>query len=160
MLKDYENWLRLVVLINYAGKKLCDEVLHEKENIGDGAQLYSKLEKHKDKIHYQIHEEIFCPSNKIIDKSKFDLAIYGAVIHLLFGLKYEDLIYEVRDMRNKIFHMTDESISTANFNKLWSEAGNMLCKHGFDIKSLDDLRTCDISSVEDLKGILEFSSYF
>lgn len=160
MRKDYENWLRLVVLINYTGKSLCDEVLHKKEHIRDGAQLYSELEIHKDKIHYQIHEKVFCPSNKIIDESKFDLMIYGAVIHMLFGAKHEELIYEVRTMRNKIFQMTDESIRAANFNEVWTEAGTMFSKHGFDIKSLDDLRTCDLSSVEELKGILEFLSFF
>lgn len=62
MRKGYENWLRLVVLMDYAGKSLSDEILHKKEEIPrDGAQLYSELQIHKDKIHYQIHEEIFCP---------------------------------------------------------------------------------------------------
>ena len=56
--------------------------------------------------------------------------------------------------------MTDESIRAANFNEVWTEAGTMFSKHGFDIKSLDDLRTCDLSSVEELKGILEFLSFF
>ena len=86
--------------------------------------------------------------------------IYGAVIHLLFGSKYEDLIYDVRDRRNEIYHMPDESICAAEFKKLWSQAGNMLWKHGFDIESLDDLRTCDLSSTEELKGISEFFAIF
>ena len=161
MRKDYENWLRLVVLMDYAGKSLSDEILHKKEEIPrDGAQLYSELQIHKDKIHYQIHEEIFCPSDKTIDESKFDLMIYGAVIHLLFGSKYEDLICDVRDRRNEIYHMPDESICAAEFKKLWSQAGNMLWKHGFDLESLDDLRTCDLSSTEELKGISEFFAIF
>lgn len=158
MRKDYENWLRLVVLINYAGKSLCGKVL-KKERIHDGAELYSKLEIHKDKIHFQIHEEIFCPSDKIIDETNFDLMIYGAAIHLLFGAKYKELIYEVRDRRNKIFHMTDESIYGAEFTELWSSASTMFMKYDFDIKPLDDLRTCDLSSVEELRDILEFSSF-
>lgn len=160
MRKDYENWLRLVVLINCRGKRLCHEVLHKKEHIRDGAQLYSELEIHKDKIHYQIHEKVFCPSNKIIDESKFDLMIYGAVIRMLFGAKYEKLIDEVRTKRSNIFQMTDESICGANFNEEWNEVGTMFRKHDLDIKSLDDLRTCDLSSVEELKGILQFLSFF
>ena len=86
--------------------------------------------------------------------------IYGAVIRMLFGAKYEKLIDEVRTKRSNIFQMTDESICGANFNEEWNEVGTMFRKHDLDIKSLDDLRTCDLSSVEELKGILQFLSFF
>ena len=154
---SYENWLRLVVLINSAGKSLCYDILHKKEQLPhDGAQLYFKLESHKNKMHYQIHKEILCPPSKIIDENKFDLLIYTAVIRLIFGAKYDGLIYDVRDMRNKIFHMKDVSNCAANFEQLWNEACTMLSKHGFDIKSLNVLRTCDLPSVKEFKGILKF----
>ena len=157
---DYENWLRLVVLVNSAGKSLCDEILHKKEQLPlNGAQLYSILERHKNKMHYQIHKEILCPSNKIIDESKFDLMIYAAVIHLMFGAKYKELIYDVRDMRNKIFHMKDVSICTTNFKQLWNKAYAMLRKHGFDVELFNVLRTSDLFSVEEYKGILQFLSF-
>ena len=157
---DYENWLRLVVLVNSAGKSLCYEILHKKEQLPlNGEQLYSILESYKNKMHYQIHKEILCPSNKIIDESKFDLMIYAAVLHLMFGAKYKELVYDVRDMRNKIFHMKDVSVCTTNFKQLWDDACVMLCKHGFDTKLFDVLRMFDLFSVEDYKGILEFLSF-
>ena len=157
---SYENWLRLVVLIDSAGKRLCYEILHKKEELpSDGAQLYSKLESYKTKMDYQIHEEILCPPSKIIDENKFDLLIYTVVIHLMFGAKYDGLIYDVRDMRNKIFHMKDVSDCTANFEQLWSEACAMLHKHGFNTKLLKVLKTCDLSLVEKYKGSLQFSSF-
>ena len=159
--KDYENWLRLVVFVNFGGKKLFKEIIYEKEQLPrDGCQLYSKLATHTNKLQYQLHEEILCPSNEIIDESKFDLKIYALVIYLLFGTKYKHLIYEVRDKRNKIFHMADKLICEAKFDKLWNETGDMLRKHGFDIQSLDDLKTCDLASAENLKGISKFFYQF
>ena len=150
----FENWLRLVALINSAGKYLCYEILHEKEMLTDGAQLYFELEKYKKKMHYQIHKEIFCPPNKIIEEEKFDLKIYAAVIHMMFGAKYKELIHDVRDMRNKIFHMKNKSIYTADFEQLWSDASVMLCNYGYDVKLVGVFRTCDLSSSEMHKGIL------
>ena len=74
MQKAYENWLRVVVLINYAGKRLCYKILHVKEHLPcDGGRLYHKLEPYKNKMHFQIHAEILCPSNEVIDEKKFDL---------------------------------------------------------------------------------------
>ena len=150
-----------MVLINYAGKSLCDEILHEKEKLPrDGAKLYNELKKYKDDMHYQIHKDILCPSDEIIDESKFNLMIYAVVVHLMFGstVEYEKLINDVRDMRNKIFHIKDVSTCTTKFEQLWSDASDMLTRHSFDIKSLDVLRTCDLYSVGELRGILEFKS--
>ena len=33
MRKDYEDWLRLVVLINSGGKMLCSDILNKKEKV-------------------------------------------------------------------------------------------------------------------------------
>ena len=111
-------------------------------------------------MHYQIHKEVLCPPSKIIDENKFDLVIYTAVIHLMFGAKYDTLIYDVRDMRHKIFHMKDVWNCTANIEQLWNEACTVLCKHGFDVKSLNVLRTSDLSLVKECKGILEFQLFW
>lgn len=145
-----------MVLINYAGKSLCDEILHEKETLPrDGAKLYYELKKYKDDMHYQIHEDILCPADKIIDESKFDFMIYAVIFHLMFGstTEYEKLINDVRDMWNKIFHMKDVSTSTTKFEQLWSDASDMLEGHSFDVKSLNILRTCDLYSVREHGGI-------
>ena len=161
MRKDYENWLRLVVLIDYGGKHLCYKILHEREHLGDGSELYQKLHDkiHKNKLHYRIHKEILCPSNKVIDEKKFDLLIYATVIHYMFGNKYKKLLEDVGDMRNEIFHMPDESICQADFEQLWTKVCNMLCKHDFHIELLKTLKTCDLFSVGDYTGIFGFISF-
>ena len=157
---SYENWLRLIACIDFAGKSLCHEILHKKEKLpSDGAQLYTKLEIYKSEMHYQIYEEILCPPSKIIDENKFNLLIYTAVIHLMIGDKYDELIYDVRDMRNKIFHMKDVSCCTTNFEQLWSEACDMLSNHGFDVNLIKALRNCHLTLEEEYKGSLKFSSF-
>ena len=155
--KDYENWLRVIVLINYAGKRLCYEILHMKEDLPcDGGQLYWKLEPYKNKMHFRIHAGVLCPSNKVIDEKKFDLLVYATLIYYMFGDKYEKLLRDVGDMRNEIFIMQDESICKADFEQMWSDACNMLLKYDFDIELLKTLKTCDLFSVDEYRGIFEF----
>ena len=153
MRTDYENWLRLVVLIDSAGRRLCYEILHTKEQLPvDGAQLYCRLQSYKSNMHFQVYEEILSPSNKIIDEKKFDLLVYTVVIQFMFGVKYKELLQDVRDMRNKIFHMKDVSICSTKFEQLWSDACNRLCKTGFHIELPNILRYCDLFSVEEYRG--------
>lgn len=161
MHKDYENWLRVVGLIDIAGKRLCYEILHVKEQLpSDGGQLYCKLECHKNNLHYQCYEEILCPPNKVIDEKKFDLLIYTTIIYYMFGDKYDKLLDDVGDMRDDIFHMEHESICKADFEQLWNNVCCMLQKHEFhDMELLKTLKTCDPFSAEQGKGILEFISF-
>ena len=161
MRKDYENWLRVVGLIDYAGKRLCYEILHTKENLPcDGGELYCELERYKNNLHYQLYEEILCPSDKVIDEKKFDLLVYTTIIYYMFGDKYDKLLNDVGDKRDEIFHMQDESFCKANFEQLWLGACRMLDEHKFpNMKLLETLKTCDLFSVEEYKGILEFVSY-
>lgn len=154
MRKDYENWLRLVVLIDCAGRRLCYEILHTKEKIPvDGAQLCHRLQIYKNKMHYQIYEEILCPSNKIIDEKKFDILVYTVVIQFMFGDRYKKLLQDVREMRNNIFHMKDVSTCTRKFEQLWKDACTRLCKPGFNIELPNIVRSGDLISVEKYKGI-------
>ena len=155
--QDYENWLRLVTLIDCSGRRLCYEILHRKEDVpDDGAEFYSMLKKYKNKVLYQIHEEILSPSNEIIDETKFNLSLYTAVIHFMFGCKYKDLLHDVRDMRNEIFHMEDVSNCTRHFEELWNNACIILCKPGFSIELPSILKCCDLFSVDEYKGNLDF----
>ena len=161
MRQHYENWLRVVVLINYAGKRLCYEILHVKEELPcDGEQLYCKLEPYKNKMHFQIHAEILCPSNEVIDEKKFDLLVYRTVIYYMFGDKYKKVLRDVRNMRNEIFHMQDESICKADFEQLWNGACDMLLEHDFDLELLKILKTCDLFSVEEYRGYFIFHIVF
>ena len=160
MRKDYENWLRLVVLINYVGKRLCSEILHVKEHLPcNGAQLYCELEPYKNSMDYQMHEEILFPSNKVIDEKKFDLRVYAMIIYHMFDDKYEKLLDDVGDMRNEIFYMKHESICKMDFEQLSKDTCDMFHKHGFNIELLKTLKTFDPFSVEVCRGILEFISF-
>ena len=146
----------MVVFIDSAGKKMCHEILHIKEGFPeDGAQLYHKLHSHENVKHYLSHEEILCPSDKIIDEGKFDLMMYTTVTQIMFGNKYHKLLQDVRTMRNDIFHMKDVSICTVEFEHLWNNACNYFLGIDFDIKSFRDLKTCNLFLVEECKGISE-----
>ena len=74
----------------------------------------------------------------------------------MFGGRYEELLEDVSCMRNKVFHMEDVSICTTDFEGLWNDACAVLCKPGIDIKLPNVLRTCDLFSDEEYKGILYF----
>lgn len=155
--EDYENWLRLVGLIDSGSRILCYEILHTKENIpDDGAELYCRLLKYKERLHYEIYEEVLCPSNKIIDESKFDLLVYMTVIYYICGVTYQEILQKVSHQRNKIFQMEDVSVCTKDFQRLWNEACAVLCIPGIDIKLPNMLKTCDLFSVEEYEGILDF----
>ena len=158
--KEFENWLRLVVFINTAGKRFCDNILHEKEKLPrDGKQLCSELKKYNDNMYYKIYKEVLCPSNEKIDKSKFDLMIYVAVIHVVSGATHK-FIYKILDMLNKIFHIKDVSIYTKHFEQEWEITCAMFRDQGVDTKPYNVLRKCDLFSVEECTGILESLEFF
>ena len=158
--KDYENWLCLVALVYYVGKRVCYNILHTKEELPrDGAQLYCKLQMHKSNIHFQIHKEILSPANGIIDETKFDLLTYITIIILLFGEKYKELLHRLTTRRNKIFHLKDVSICTRKFGQIWKgtcKMFNEFFESGFYKTLPYDLKTCNLFSAEMRKGISEF----
>ena len=157
IIKDCENWLRLAAFVDFVARKLFYEILHTKENLPlDGSVLYCELQKHKSKLHFQIHKEVLCPSSEIIDESQFDFLTYITVIRLMFGRKYKNLLRNVMFMRKKVFDMTDVSIDKVEFNQLWDEIFFMLemfWREGFDIPFPMDLKTCDLVSIKESTGI-------
>lgn len=158
--KEHENWLRLVLLINTAGKSLCDKILHEKEKLPrDGEQLCSELKKYNDNTYYEIYKDVLCPLDEKIDKSKFDLMIYVAVIHVVSGATHQ-FIYKMMDMWNKIFHTENVSIFTQNFDQEWEIACAMFRDQNVNVEPYDVLRKCDLSSVNECRGILESLEFF
>ena len=150
--KDYENWLRLAVLINTAGKNVCHKILYEGKKITDGKKLYSILQKYRSRISFQMYEEILYPSNEVTDESKFDLLTYTMIIRLMFGSEYKDYLRDMRDMRNKIFHIEDVSTCTKKFEQLWSDTCDIFGTRGFDMSHLNYLKTCDLLSIKCYRG--------
>ena len=153
--KEYENWLRLVVLISTASKSLCDEILHEKEKLPrDGEKLCSELKKYNGSVYYEIYKEVFCPSDEKIDKSKFDLMTYVTLIHVVSGATHK-FIYKMMDMLNKIFHAKNISIYTKNFDQEWESTCAMFIDQDVNIEPYNFLRKCDLSSVKECTGTLK-----
>ena len=155
MREDIENWLRMVYLLDTAGKRLCYKILHFKEGLPiDGGELYQKLKDYQNKMFYQINQEVLCPPNKVIDENKFDILVYKTVIYYMCGDKYDNILNDLRDMRSNIFHMEDELIRNTKFEELWDHACVMLRKHHFPVEeSLMFFKKFDFYKVEEYKGI-------
>ena len=155
LFQDYEKWLRLATLIDFAGRHLCHTVLHAKEHLPtDGAELYKELEGFKSKIcRYKDQQEILCPSNGITDENKFDVTLYTNIIEKKFPKRYDSLVTDLRNARNTECHRGNKKISDSEFNQLWNDTTQMLQKHGFDIQLVGSLRTCDLSSDNQFKDI-------
>ena len=150
--QNHENWLRLVVLIDYGGKKLCKEVLHTKEGLPeDGSQLYHKLLPYK--MQYLDQKEIVCPQSGITGESKFDITLYTKLIEKMFKRRHQDLIKDLRKNRNDLHHIASKDISNSDFEKRWKSACDMLHRHGFT-KKVDDLKTGNLLTIEKLEKIM------
>ena len=136
-----EKWLRIVTLINHAGKQLCKDILHIKEELPfNGAQLYRKLKVYKKETLFKEQEEILCPPNGIIDENKFDIILYTDLIDVMFKTKYKSLVDDLRSYINRLCHMARKDMSEKEFNKEWNNTCFMLRKHGF-ADNVADLKT-------------------
>ena len=62
---------------------------------------------------------------------------------------------DLRNSRNKEFHRGDKSLSVIEFNQLWNNTKQMLESHGFDIKLIGELKTCDLSTNQQFNDILK-----
>ena len=147
--QEYEKWVRLTTLIDFAGRHLCYDVLFKTEKLPtDGALLYAELESLKSKIcRYPDQCEIVFPSSKITDHNEFDLTLFTSIIANKFGDKYKKLVDDLRHVRNKEFHRGNKkTLSDTEFNKLWNDITNMLESHGFDMKLVIDLKSADLLS--------------
>ena len=153
--QNHENWLRLAVLIDYAGTKLCREVLHTIEGLPkDGSQLYHELLPFKDKMQYNYQKEILCPPSGVTDERKFDITLFTGLIEKMFKGRHTLLIKDLRKNRNDLYHMGSKDISDSDFEKRWKSACDMLQRHGFT-ETVDDLKTVSLLTIEKLDKILK-----
>ena len=150
-----ERWLRLVTLIDYAGLKLCKDVLHRKEGLpDDGAQLYCRLKDFKNKMQFKSQKEILSPTNGIIDESKFDITLYTKLIEVMFKPKYDLLIKDLRENRNVLCHMANKDISESEFEKKWKHVCEILERHDFTEK-VENLKNSNLLAIKKLGKILD-----
>ena len=153
--QNNERWLRLVTLTDYAGLKLCKDVLHRKEGLpDDGAQLYCRLKDFKNKMQFKSQKEILSPTNGIIDESKFDITLYTKLIEVMFKPKYDLLIKDLRENRNVLCHMANKDISESEFAKKWKHVCEILERHDFTEK-VENLKNSNLLAIKKLGKILD-----
>ena len=153
--QEYENWLRLIILVDFSGRNLCHNVLFVQEQLPtDGKLLYNELESVS--CHYNDQCEILRPTSGITNCDKFDVTLYTKVIKGKFGNKYDSLVNDLRDARNKLFHIGKKEIPDKEFNQLWKDTTDMLQKHNFDLALVDGLKTSDIFSHKQFRDIATF----
>ena len=141
--EEYKNWLRLTILVDFSGRNLCHNVLFVKEQETVSCQ-------------YKDQRKILCPTSGITNCDKFDVTLYTRVIKEKFGNKYDSLVNDVRDARNKLFHTGKKEIPDKEFNQLWKDTTDMLQKHNFDLALVDGLKTSDIFSHKQFRDIATF----
>ena len=153
--QEYENWLRLIILVDFSGRNLCHNVLFVQEQLPtDGKLLYNELESVS--CHYNDQRKILRPTSGITNCNKFDVTLYTKVIKGKFGNKYDSLVNDLRDARNKLFHTGKKEIPDKEFHQLWQDTTDMLQKHNFDLALVDGLKTCDIFSHNRFRDIATF----
>ena len=153
--QNNERWLRLVTLTDYAGLKLCKDVLHRKEGLpDDGAQLYCRLKDFKNKMQFKSQKEILSPTNGIIDESKLDITLYTKLIEVMFKPKYDLLIKDLRENRNVLCHMANKDISESEFEKKWKHVCEILERHDFTEK-VENLKNSNLLAIKKLGKILD-----
>ena len=153
--EEYENWLRLITLVDYAGRMLCRDVLFKQENLPeDEVELFKVLEKLKSKIcRYPNQSEILCPPTGKTDHRTFDVTLFMSIIKEKYGNKYKSLVDDLRNARNKEFHKGEKSLSGSEFNQLWNDTSKMLVKHGFDDKLVKKVKDSDLFSHQKFRDI-------
>ena len=151
MFTQYDKWFRLTILIDFGGRKLCHDVLFNRERLPtDGRLLYLELVRIESRIGKFAHQrEVLFPTSQITDFRKFDVTLYTSIILGLFGNKYKSLASDLRNARNREFHRGNKDLSESEFGLLWVETTDMLQKHGFDVTSVDNLKTSNIIPLHD-----------
>lgn len=153
--KDHERWLRIATLLDFGGRELCLTVLHKYEGLPtDGAMLYRELEPAKHKIARFKHQmEILCPPTGITDVNKFDLTLLTSIIAQKFPGKYDQVVSDIRNARNREYHRGNKRLDDIEFINLWNDTAHMLERHGFDLQLIGDLKTCDLSIDNKFKDV-------
>ena len=149
--KCYEKWLRLMTLIDYAGKKICHDLLFITERLPvDGKLFYSILWRNEYRIKPNRYQRfILYPQSHRTDKSKFDISLYIRIIQGLCGNKYEQYLDNLRKLRNRLFHTGCTNLTETDFNTLWNDASDILKWYKFNMSSVAGLKDCEFSLLQE-----------
>ena len=143
--QEYRNGLRLFILSDIGCKAVCHDVLFRRENLPtDGVQLYKILKPRESQIcQHRNQYEILCPLNGHTDYTKLDVTLLLSIIKVMFGGKYNQLVKDLRCVRNRESHRGDKNLSETEFEKLWEGTAKILDRHGFDFTLVDGLKAGD-----------------
>ena len=150
----YENWLRILTFIHFAGWTACKHVLHNLEHLPINAgQLYNALKakesqfkklRSKNIIKQNQYDLIF-PANGLTDISKWDITLFTLVIRVMFGKqKYQMLVDELRDWRNENFHKGKVWFSKNEFNQKWNDLLHFFGQYGVNVNRIAKLKKCSL----------------
>ena len=153
--KEYDKWLRVMILIDYGGRQLCNDILFNREGLStDGVCLREEL-RHLTNLNNDQREKVF-PRNGEPDFNTFDVTLLTDIIKLKFRGKYRSFVHDLKSSRNDIFHRGNKELSIAEFQHLWGETSSMLQRYGFDLKSVGDLKFCGSFSHQEYRDIIKF----
>ena len=154
--KEYRNWVRLFILIDYGVKKLCYDVFFKKENWPtDGVQLYRRLKSEQSIISQLINKhQIICLSIGFTDHRDFDLTLFTSIMKVIFGSKYQSLVKDLRNLGNQECHISNKQLPDTNFGTIWKCTADILENHSFDFSLVHDLKDFDLFSDQRVEDIV------
>ena len=137
--KEYRNWVRLFMLIDYSGRKPCSDVLFKKgKRPTYGVQFFRRPECEQLRIcQFTDEHQIF---SRFRNHHDFHLGLFMRIIEIIFGSKYESLVKVLRTLSNR----DNKELSDTDFGTLWKCSGDILQNQGFDLSLVDDLKDCDL----------------
>ena len=161
--KEYDRWLRLMILIDYGGSKLCHDVLFNQEGLPkDGVALQSQMTSLKNKLNKDQRGKVF-PGNGNPDYTTFDVTLLTDIIRHKFVDKYNSLVSDLKKWRNDIVHRGNKRLSTDEFNQLWRDISDMLQQQQqhfnlslINLKSVSNLEVHDIILHQEYRHIIVF----
>ena len=159
--KEYDRWLRVLILIDYGGRQLCQNILFNQEELPmDGVGLQNKL-LHLRNLNKNQLEKVWPSNGEPPDYETFDVTLLTDIIKGKFGARYRPVVRDLKYWRNEIFHRGNKRLSIDEFRQLWRNISDMLQHHGFNLRSINfksirDLEVCDIILHQDYRHIIEF----
>ena len=159
--KEYDRWLRVMILIDYGGRQVCQNILFNQEELPmDGVGLQNEL-LHLRNLNKNQREKVFPSNGEPPDYKTFDVTLLTDIIRAKFGARYRSVVHDLKHWRNEIFHRGNKGLSIDEFRQLWRNISDMLQHHGFDLgsikfKPIRDLEVYDIILHQDYRHIIEF----
>ena len=146
----YTRWCRLLILLDQGGKSICSDILFKLgiKNAKDGAEIYSKLKPHREKIKKMgfYHQETLLPNNGVIDKDKVDISLSTHIIQILDKKNTYSLITELRIMINRLLLLPEwkRDITEQQFEDSWAKISELLHNLDYNVNLIKGLKTEDL----------------